>query len=75
MFVIYKTNAKAERKEHAMVNIRKLNNLVISDAYSLSLQSDIIVSMKGYINLAVLDAALFWFLYPDHQYMFTVITY
>ena len=45
VFVVYKTNAKEEKKERAVVNIRKLNNLVIPDAYPLPLQSDIIASV------------------------------
>lgn len=61
MFVIYKTNAKRERKGRAVVDIRKLNDLVISEAYPLPLQSDIIASIQGYINLAVLDTASFFY--------------
>lgn len=45
IFVVYKTNAKRERKKRAIVDIRKLNNLVILDTYPLSLQSDIIASV------------------------------
>lgn len=78
VFVVYKTNAKGERKGRAVVDIRKLNNLVIPDAYALPLQSDIIASVQGCPNLAVLDATSFfyqWLLHPDHQYMFTVVTH
>lgn len=45
IFVVYKIIIKGEKKRRAIVNIRKLNNLVISDAYPLSLQSDIITSV------------------------------
>lgn len=45
VFVVYKTNAKGEKKGRAIVNIRKLNNLVVSDAYSLPLESNIIASV------------------------------
>lgn len=45
VFVVYKINVKGERKKYAVVNICKLNNLIISDAYSLLLQSDIIASI------------------------------
>ena len=78
VFVVYKTNAKGEKKGRAVFDIRKLNDLVIPDAYPLPLQSDIIASVQGCTNLAVLDAALFfyqWLLYPDHQYMFTFVTH
>ena len=45
VFVVYKTNAKGERKGCAVVDIYKLNDLVIPDAYLLPLQSDIIASV------------------------------
>ena len=77
VFVIWKTAANGEKKGQAVMNIRKLDNLVISDAYPLPLQLEIIVNVQGYTNLAVLDAASFfyqWFLHHDHCYMFTVVT-
>ncbi len=76
VFVVYKTNAKGERKGRVIVDIRKLNDLVVPDAYPLPLQSNIIASVQGCTNLAVLDAASFfyqWLLHPDHQYIFTVV--
>lgn len=60
VFVVYKTNIKEERKGRAVVNIHKLNDLVVPDTYSLSLQFDIIASIQGCMNLAVLDAILFF---------------
>lgn len=78
VFVIYKTNVKGKRKGHAVVDIRKLNDLVVPDAYPLPLQSDIIASDQGCTNLAILDTTSFfyqWFLHPDYQYMFIVVTH
>lgn len=78
VFIVYKTNAKRERKRYIVVNIQKLNNLVIPDFYSLFLQSNIIVSIQECTNLAVLDIASFfyhWLLHPNHQYIFTVVTH
>lgn len=78
VFVVYKTNAKEERKGREVVDICKLNELVILDAYPLPLQSDIIASVQGYTNFAVLDAASFfyqWLLHPDYRYIFTVVTH
>lgn len=52
--------------------------MVFPNSYSLPLQSEIITNVQGYTNLAVLDAAFFfyqWFLYLDHHFMFIVITY
>lgn len=78
VFVIWKTAANGEKKGRAVVDIRKLNDLVIPNAYPLPLQSEIIANVQGYTNLAVLDAASFfyqWLLHPDHCYMFIVITH
>lgn len=78
VFVIYKTKSKSKKKRHAVVDICQLNALVILDAYSLLLQSDIIASIQECTNLAVLDAALFfyqWLLHPNHWYMFTIVTH
>ena len=78
VFVIWKTVANSEKKGQAIVDIRKLNNLVIFDAYPLPLQSKIIANIQEYTNLAMLDVASFfyqWLLHPDHCYMFTVVTH
>lgn len=61
VFVFYKTNAKGEKKRHALLNIYKLNELVILDTYPLFLQLDIIISVQGCPNLDVLDATLFFY--------------
>lgn len=61
VFIIYKINAKEEAKRRVIVNIRKLNNLVIADAYPLSLQLDIIANVQECTNLAVLDTILFFY--------------
>ena len=76
VFVIYKTDSYGKRKGRAVVDIRKLNDLVLPDSYHLPLQSKIIANVQGYTNLAVLDAASFfyqWRLHPDHRFMFTII--
>lgn len=38
VFVVYKINRKRERKRRAIVDIRKLNDLVIPNVYLLPLQ-------------------------------------
>lgn len=43
------------------MDIRKLNNLKLPDAYLLPLQSEIIANVQGYTNLVVLDAASFFY--------------
>lgn len=61
VFVVQKIATNRERKVWVMVDIWKLNDLVIFDAYSLLFQSEIINNIQRYINLGVLDAALFFY--------------
>ena len=78
VFVVFKTDQQGRRKGRAVVDIRRLNELVLPDFYPLPLQSEIIANMQGCTNLAVLDAASFfyqWRFHPDHRFMFTVITH
>ena len=76
VFVVWKLDADGRRKSRAVVNIQKLNDMVLSDSYPLPLQSEIIANVQACTNLAVLDAASFfyqWLLHPDHRFMFTVV--
>lgn len=78
ILIIYKTDSHGKRKDRKVVDIRKLNNLVLPDFYPLPLQSEIIANVQGYTNLAVFDATSFfyqWRLHPDHRFLFTVITH
>lgn len=43
------------------MDIEKLNNLVISNAYPLFLQSEIIANIQKYTNLAIFNAASFFY--------------
>lgn len=45
VFVIYKTDSYGKRKDHAVVDIQKFNNLVLPDSYPLLLQSEIIANV------------------------------
>ena len=61
-----------------MVDIRKFNEMILPDSYPLPFQSEIIANIQAYINLAVLDAASFfyqWLLHSDHRFMFTIVIY
>ncbi len=76
VFVIYKTDSHGKIKGRAVVDIWKLNDLVLPDSYSFPLQSEIIANVQGCTNLAVLDVASFfyqWRLHSDHRFIFTVI--
>ena len=78
VFVVWKSDSDGKRKGRAVVNIRKLNDLVLPDSYPLPLQSEIIANVQGYTNLAVLDATSFfyqWRLHPDHYFLFTIVTH
>lgn len=60
-----------------MVDIQKLNDLVVPDSYPLPLQSEIIANVQGCTHLVVLDAVSFfyqWLWHPDHYFIFTVVT-
>ncbi len=60
------------------MDIRKLNKLILPDSYPFPLQSEIIANIQGCTNLAVFDAASFfyqWHLHPNHCFIFTVITH
>ena len=55
-----------------------MNKLIISDFYSLSLQSDIINDFKNCIHISVLDAIVFfyqWRVHFDHIYRLTIVTH
>lgn len=61
MFVIDKIDSHGKKKGQAVVDILKLNDLVLSDSYLLSLQSKIIANVQVYTNLTVFDAASFFY--------------
>ena len=61
VFVIWKLDAEGKKKSRVVVDIRKLNDMVLPDSYLLLLQSEIIANVQGYTNLAVLDAASFFY--------------
>lgn len=69
---------KNGRKGRPVVNIRDLNDLLLSDAYSLPAQIEIIASLKDCSHIAVLDAAFFfyqWRVHSSYRHMLTMITH
>lgn len=61
-----------------MVNIRKLNELVILNAYFLLLQIKIITNIQKCINLVIFNMVFFFYqqlLYLNHQFIFLIITH
>lgn len=59
VFIVYKTNVQGKNKGRTVVDIQMLNYLVLSDSYSLPLQSEIIANVQGCTNLAIFDTVLF----------------
>lgn len=78
MFVIWKTDVEGKKKGKSVIDIRKLNKMLLPNLYSWSLQLEIIANVQECTNLAVLDAASFfyqWCLHSDYRFMFTIITH
>lgn len=61
VFVVQKTISNGERKSCTVVDIKKLNKLVILDTYLLPLQSEIIANVQKCTNLTVLNVASFFY--------------
>lgn len=61
VFIIWKLDAKDKRKGRAVVDIRKLNNMILSDSYPLFLQSEIITNIQTCTKLTILDTASFFY--------------
>ena len=61
VFVVWKADAEGKKKGKVVVDIRKLNEMVLPDLYPLPLQSEIIANIQGCTNFAVLDADSFFY--------------
>lgn len=61
MFVVLKTDVESKKKDRVVVDIQKLNKMILFDFYSLPLQLEIIENVQGCTNLAILDATLFFY--------------
>lgn len=61
IFIVWKANTEGKKKERVMVDIQKLNEIVLSNSYPLSLQLEITANVQGCIILAALDAASFFY--------------
>ena len=61
LFVVWKANAKNKRKSRVVIDIRKLNEMMLPDSYPLPLQLEIIANVQECTNLTILDAASFFY--------------
>ena len=78
VFVVQKTLADATSHGRPVVDNRKLNQVLIWDAYSLPPQSEIIALILGCPCMTCIDSALFfyqWRVYSSDWYKQTVVTY
>ena len=77
-FVVWKTLADGKRVGRSVVNIRAFNKIARNDVHPVSLQSDVIASVKGCVYLSVLDALAFfyhWRVHPSDRHKLTVVTH
>ena len=66
------------RKRRAIVDIRNLNKLLLSNVYSLSLQSDIISDLQKCSHISVFDATSFfyqWRIHFENTYKQTIVIF
>lgn len=61
VFVFWKIDAEGKKKGRVVVDIRKLNKIVLPNFYLLPPQSKIITNIQRYINFVVLDTISFFY--------------
>jgi hypothetical protein len=77
VFVVWKT-INDKKKKRVIVDIRNLNFIILSDAYSLSLQKNIIAAIKECQCLLMIDCAFFfyqWRVHLENKHKFIVISH
>ena len=66
------------RKRRAVIDIREFNELIISDVYSVSSQTEIINDLRDCSHISILDASFFfyqWRMHFDDTYKLTMMTH
>ena len=69
---------KDTQKECVMVNIRALNKIMMSDTYSVSLQTDIFVAIQETKYILIIDCVSFfyqWWVKSEHHHCLTVASH
>ena len=77
VFIAWKT-VNEIRKDKTVVDIKKLNDFIVSKAYSMFFQSEIINDLKDCTHIFVLDANFFfyqWRMHSNDTYKLTVVTH
>ena len=78
VFCVWKNDANENSKGRIVENIRDLNAISQSDAYSLSLQGEIIVFVQECRYITVIDCASFfyqWRVHSSNRHKLTVVSY
>ena len=76
-FCVWK-NVDDEKKNRVIIDIRNLNVITQSDAYSLSLQTDIIIAMRNCDYISIIDCSAFfyqWRIHSNDRHKFTVVSH
>jgi hypothetical protein len=77
VFVIWKM-INDQKKNQIVIDIRDLNAIILFDAYSLSLQSDVISAIKKCKYLSIIECASFfyqWRIHSSNRHKLTIISY
>jgi hypothetical protein len=77
VFVVWKM-INDQKKNRVVINIRDLNAIILFDAYSLSLQSDVISAVKECEYLSIIDCVSFfyqWRVHSSNRHKLTVISH
>ena len=61
IFVIWKNVSDDERKDCSIINIHNFNDLLIRNAYSVPLQSNVIVNFRKCIHISIFDVFSFFY--------------
>lgn len=78
VIVVWKTTSSDDRKRRVVVNIRELNDLLVSDVYLVSLQIEIVSKLQKCKRIAILEVSSFfyrWRVHLDSRHMLTVVTH
>ena len=78
VFVVHKTLANGADHGRPVVDIRRLNQVSVRDAYPLPSQSEIIGLISGCQYVTCVDGASFfyqWKVHPEDRYKLTIVTH
>ena len=67
-----------EKKDRVIIDIRNLNVITQPDAYSLSLQTNIIIAMRDCDYISIIDCSTFfyqWRVHSNDRHKFTVVNH